>query len=227
MTSRFKTILLSAVVFCSAGAVQASAATIDFNGNPNDTYFRPVVTSGGFVATGNVNEGGVPLGTNTAIDDVGPSNGTVHLDSWTNYSSNSIWTLTKAGGEAFSLNAFDFASAAYDGYSAATSLTLTGRLANKSSVTQTFSPVAGGFQTFAVSPAFSNVMSVTFNAFGDRNRSAFDNIRVDETTVSAAPEPATWAMMILGFGFAGVALRRRVKASEVNFTKKVRAIAAS
>jgi hypothetical protein len=29
--------------------------------------------------------------------------------------------------------------------------------------------------------------------------------------VSAAPEPATWGMMILGFGLAGVAMRRRVR----------------
>jgi hypothetical protein len=29
------------------------------------------------------------------------------------------------------------------------------------------------------------------------------------TVGSAAPEPATWAMMILGFGMAGVAFRRR------------------
>ncbi|MBL0000449.1 MAG: PEP-CTERM sorting domain-containing protein [Sphingomonadales bacterium] len=26
---------------------------------------------------------------------------------------------------------------------------------------------------------------------------------------SAVPEPATWAMMLLGFGFAGMMLRRR------------------
>jgi hypothetical protein len=49
-------------------------------------------------------------------------------------------------------------------------------------------------------------------------------------TISAAgavPEPATWAMMILGMGAVGLAMRRRMKASEANFTKKVRAIAAA
>lgn len=44
---------------------------------------------------------------------------------------------------------------------------------------------------------------------------------------SPAPEPATWAMMLLGFGVIGYALRRRITVSEVNFTHKVRAIAAS
>jgi hypothetical protein len=31
----------------------------------------------------------------------------------------------------------------------------------------------------------------------------------ETTTVSAVPEPATWAMMITGFGLAGAAMRRR------------------
>jgi hypothetical protein len=43
----------------------------------------------------------------------------------------------------------------------------------------------------------------------------------------AVPEPATWAMMILGMGVVGFAMRRRMKVSEVNFTNKVRVIAAA
>jgi hypothetical protein len=43
----------------------------------------------------------------------------------------------------------------------------------------------------------------------------------------AVPEPAVWGMMILGFGVIGAAMRRRVKASEITFTNKVRAIAAA
>jgi hypothetical protein len=47
------------------------------------------------------------------------------------------------------------------------------------------------------------------------------------TPTGAVPEPATWAMMILGMGAVGFAMRRRMKVSEVNFTNKVRAIAAA
>ncbi len=36
-----------------------------------------------------------------------------------------------------------------------------------------------------------------------------DNLKVTGTLASAVPEPATWAMMITGFGLAGAALRRR------------------
>ena len=38
---------------------------------------------------------------------------------------------------------------------------------------------------------------------GARNLSTFTEVG------SAVPEPATWAMMIIGFGGAGVAIRRR------------------
>jgi hypothetical protein len=36
-----------------------------------------------------------------------------------------------------------------------------------------------------------------------------NDFALDDITLSVAPEPATWAMMIVGFGFAGAALRRR------------------
>ena len=38
---------------------------------------------------------------------------------------------------------------------------------------------------------------------------------LDNITISAVPEPATWAMMIAGFGLAGAAIRRRRNAFAV------------
>lgn len=43
----------------------------------------------------------------------------------------------------------------------------------------------------------------------------------------AVPEPAAWAMMIVGMGMVGAALRRRIRVSEVNFTDRVRSISGS
>lgn len=43
------------------------------------------------------------------------------------------------------------------------------------------------------------------NDINQNNSGSFD------VTVAAVPEPATWGMMILGFGVAGTALRRRAK----------------
>ena len=41
------------------------------------------------------------------------------------------------------------------------------------------------------------------------NFNASSNVRLYSTGVSAVPEPATWGMMLLGFGAMGVSLRRR------------------
>ena len=209
MNNIIKTALVSAAIAAASVATPATAATtIDFNTASNGKYFVPSVTSNGFLATENLNENGAtPLGTNISVDSQGPSNGTVHLDSWTNNGADSIWTLTKVGGGAFSLNSFDFASAAYNVYSAASLVTITGTTAANATVSQIFAPVAGGFQTFTVLPTFANVTSVRFDAFGNLNRSAYDNIVVD--AAGAVPEPASWAMMILGLGAVGFAMRRR------------------
>lgn len=44
--------------------------------------------------------------------------------------------------------------------------------------------------------------------FGNNNDSA-DGYRLDSVSVAPVPEPASWALMIAGFGLSGAALRRR------------------
>lgn len=43
---------------------------------------------------------------------------------------------------------------------------------------------------------------------------------------AGVPEPATWALMIMGFGLAGGAMRRRVRQSNVRFDTKIKQIEA-
>lgn len=45
-----------------------------------------------------------------------------------------------------------------------------------------------------------------------------DNIDFGTSTVGAVPEPATWAMMLLGFGVVGASLRRRKYTATVRYT---------
>jgi PEP-CTERM motif len=52
----------------------------------------------------------------------------------------------------------------------------------------------------------SGLDTITFAARNDPGFFSLDDVSVVEVSV---PEPATWASMILGLGFAGVALRRR------------------
>jgi hypothetical protein len=71
---------------------------------------------------------------------------------------------------------------------------------------------ARGLQTFTVN--LGNVTSFTMHT-GDSNANLgpgvqLDNVRFNGSlTPSDAPEPATWALMIGGFGLAGVVMRRR------------------
>ena len=66
--------------------------------------------------------------------------------------------------------------------------------------TYSFSFVAGGSST-----------TLSFSEFSDSGASPIiDNVLVTgPKAASAAPEPATWALMIGGFGLAGATLRRR------------------
>ena len=49
--------------------------------------------------------------------------------------------------------------------------------------------------------------------------------RLTTAVSGAVPEPATWAMMILGMSAVGFAMRRRVRASEVKFNAKIKRVA--
>ena len=64
-----------------------------------------------------------------------------------------------------------------------------------------------GFLGITTDTAFSSLTITT----SKNNDSLFDNVRFGTLAAGtpAVPEPATWAMMVAGFGLAGGALRRR------------------
>lgn len=66
---------------------------------------------------------------------------------------------------------------------------------------------------FAAGVAFAGTaMSVDFA--GTNNQIGFDDITLGASSpISAAPEPATWGLMLFGFGLVGRALRKRRAAS--------------
>lgn len=60
--------------------------------------------------------------------------------------------------------------------------------------------------------AASNLTTISFTGFDGPSHLFLDDVSVTlVSAASAAPEPATWGLMILGFGAAGVALRRSRK----------------
>lgn len=73
---------------------------------------------------------------------------------------------------------------------------------------ENFFPMLGG--------TFSSSLAAQQNAFGALNTRTYSASATAES-VAAVPEPATWALMILGFGIVGSALRRRRTQVRFNF----------
>jgi hypothetical protein len=61
-----------------------------------------------------------------------------------------------------------------------------------------------------VLPSYTNLLFDTFGV-GGNDVGYLDNILVQSTPMGV-PEPASWALMILGFGLAGVTVRGRRRA---------------
>ena len=102
-------------------------------------------------------------------------------------------TLTKVGGGAFDLISFDFSSY----YGSGLNVSAAG-----------YGTISLGAYTGGTYLAdFSNITSVTFSSDG-YNYNVLDNIQLS----GGVPEPASWAMMLGGFGLVGGALRSRRKA---------------
>ena len=63
----------------------------------------------------------------------------------------------------------------------------------------------GGFDTFRYTDIATNN--------GLPNVPAFDSVSAQFQSAAAVPEPGTWAVMILGFGLTGAAMRRRSRST--------------
>lgn len=68
----------------------------------------------------------------------------------------------------------------------------------------------GGEDFYGFARTTDNILnSISFETVG--------GVPINATAVLAVPEPATWAMLILGFGVTGAALRRRRNAVRLHF----------
>jgi PEP-CTERM motif len=75
-----------------------------------------------------------------------------------------------------------------------------------------------GLTSFATTAGDVYYQNATFNTdLGEINITGFTN-GTFSAAVSAVPEPATWAIMLLGFGTIGFALRRAKVRTNVSFT---------
>jgi len=174
-----------------AGA--ASAQAVDFEDNATDTSFYPLV-SDGFSFQG--------LNIYTWTNGPNSANGTNNLI----FSGFPI-LMTKVGGGTFSVANLDAGQSWYASNQGAT-LDLTGTRADSSTVTASLG-LDFMFQTYALN-GFDNLVSLSFSTTSN-GYVAIDNINGAAT--AAVPEPASWALMLGGFGLVGGAMRSRRKAA--------------
>ncbi len=177
-------------------AMPASGFTYDFDGSV------PAYV-GGLVRTGpSTSTGAVPIASTGNFFAVGPSTGGTASISFADFGQ-PISAVSFLLGSADSYNLFQFFGA-------------NGNL-GKLFTGSDFAAPANGDQ-------FSGVTNrwVTVNFAGDlaqgvqgvRLRSGTEALELDNIKLTAAvPEPATWAMMLVGFGGVGFAMRRKTRAA--------------
>jgi len=110
-----------------------------------------------------------------------------------------VTKVRRVDGALFNLLSFDFGDLSNSG-AAGTMFNLTWSDGKTQSTRKLAFDGARGLQTADLN--LSNLEWFTVDT-----QAHFDNIRVSD--LAAVPEPGTWALMILGFGSAGAALRRR------------------
>lgn len=193
---------VAAVALIATPQIASAATTLTFEGQANEIYNAPI-TRGGFTV-GNT-EGDEQHFHEIDSTQFGlANNGTGVL---LNDRNSSIF-LRQAGGGIFKLSFFDIAASF--GNSPGVTFEVFGFLNNVQ--VGMVSGSLGQFNTFA---GFgSSVDYVTFNGLGGGGGFQLDNIVLNDAA-AAVPEPTTWALMLLGFGFVGGAMRSAKRRTKV------------
>lgn len=223
-----RTALLMASIASLAFASAASAATTVFtDGFEGDAPGAPVASLVNFNITGTVdvvapgNPYGILTPSNVVDLDGSPGPGEITSKGTFTFGANQFVDLSfvLGGAQRGSLSDNFFTRLLFNGNTAVTGLGGTGVFAGVSCVACTLpmiftqSATIGGSDPFSTSSLFFlsvNAGTLQF-AFGSDST---DNVGplLDSATLgigAAVPEPASWALMIAGFGMAGAVLRRR------------------
>lgn len=197
-----KSLVFSAALALSALASGAQAGTITFDSATPGLFVFGTVTEDGFdytVQTGALYanqygnpgadmEGSEELG--GGVLDIVATDGSLFTFTGLDYAA---WSSSAAGSQILTIRGFlGGIEQGVEGYNLANTATFVPSYTNWT-----------GFSASGLSGVTIDTLSIELNA-GEGYFQAIDNVQL-----SAVPEPATWATMIVGFGLAGAALRRR------------------
>ncbi|HVK43186.1 MAG TPA: PEPxxWA-CTERM sorting domain-containing protein [Phenylobacterium sp.] len=193
--------ILAAALSVAALASAAEAATvIDFNEFAADStkIHGPKLVSQGFSVTAPSGAGLASWGRTL------PNNGDPGGAALMNWNGGTV-TIARLDGGLFSLDSLDFG----DVYNVGSPETISFSFFDgvRTTVREVVLDRAKGMET--VSLGLGSLQSFSFHLVHGTASIQFDNLTVGEPVTSAVPEPATWAMMILGFGAVGTAVRTR------------------
>lgn len=198
--------LLAALALCSVAA--PAAATITITSDQGAVQGENILFSGSDVDGASIigaTQNGYQLTFSTLTGQTltTPAQGQARIEA-VNSSLTSLNIAATDGGT------FDFIE--FNLFNGTTPVTVTGIDQNGTAFSFTFGDDAGenlnGENFFvAMTDAAQSIRSISFSG------SAFTDIRQirvgPNAAVAAVPEPATWAMMLLGFGGVGMSIRRR------------------
>ena len=225
-----RTLILASALALGLTAVAASASagtvTADFEGLTSSFLPAPSVVSQGytFAASGG-SDLGVIAGGAVCVPlcaDDGTATLIFGLPQGSGINPASIGPLVITGPQPFSLAGFDYAELQPTGSGAnAERLRVVGDLVGGGTMSQTvildgINDGPGGvadFQTTSLTSAFTSAIFTQVSISGVRGDIAPGGFALDNVVLTGerggVPEPASWALMILGFGGAGSLLRRR------------------
>ena len=184
----------AAALASTLGATAAQAAVVTF-----DDAAGAAILDAQFGNGGSFDDQGLTFTSHGSYmyvwDSSSPNSNGTNNNIFAGWSGGDTETITRTGGGAFNLNSLDMALSWYDGNPSET-------------VTVNGAPLTITQALTTYNLNLHNVSSVTISGVG----SSSGYWLADNINYAAVPEPATWAMTLLGFGVLGMALRSRRQA---------------
>jgi len=216
-----RSFLLASGLSAIAAAASAATVTSDFEGLTTGTLIANSVTSHGYAFTASQGTNLGVIADGAQCSPVCADDGTATLVFGTpGINPPTIAPLMITGASDFELKAFDYAEISPAPGANAVTLLVVGVLADGSGTVQRILDVGpadgpGGNPDFThevFDAAFANSVFSQVDITGKFNADRTGAFSLDNVTLSTGggvPEPASWALTIVGFGLAGATLRQR------------------